>query len=238
MMQDIDIYLTKCYNIICLIMLIRRISMKTESFRSILTKAVMSGIMIGMGGIVYLVMENKLMGAFMFSFGLFTIIQRGFALYTGKVGYIPENTPIYIREVLITLLGNITGTGIAALFVSFTRIWDKVHEAAAASMAVKTGDNILSQIFLGFFCGMLMYLAVDNGKKCRTDKTDVSFVFGVSVPVMVFIFCGFNHSVADCFYMFAAGVSLKGILYVLTVAFGNACGGMFIPLMKKLFDKQ
>ena len=85
---------------------------------------------------------------------------------------------------------------------------------------------------------MLMYLAVDNGKKCRTVKTDVSFVFGVSVPVMVFIFCGFNHSVADCFYMFAAGVSLKGILYVLMVAFGNACGGMFIPLMKKLFDKQ
>lgn len=211
--------------------------MKLESFKSILTKAVLSGVMIGLGGIVYLVMENKLMGAFMFSFGLFTIIQRGFALYTGKVGYIPENKPIYIREVLITLLGNIIGTGISAGLVMLTRIGTKVHEAAKASMEVKMGDSIPSQLILGFFCGMLMYLAVDNGKKCRANGTDVSFVFGVSVPVMLFIFCGFNHSVADCFYMFASGPSLSGFLYVLVVAVGNACGGMFIPLMQKIFDK-
>ena len=117
----------------------------------------------------------------------------------GKVGYIPENSLIYIREVLITLLGNIAGTGIAAL-VSFTRIWDKVHEAAAASMAVKTGDNILSQIFLGFFCGMLMYLAVDNGKKCRTDKTDVSL--GIWFPVLVSILFLYNHNYLVGFYIF------------------------------------
>lgn len=211
--------------------------MKTESFVSILSKAVLSGVMIGLGGIVYLMVDNKYIGGLMFSFGLFTIIQCGFSLYTGKVGYIPENHPKYIREVLITLLGNCIGTAAAALLVLQTRIGDKVHSNAMASMNVKLGDSIASRFILGVFCGMLMYLAVDNGKRCKECKSDVSFVFGTAVPVMLFIFCGFNHSVADCFYMFAAGASLEGAVYILTVAAGNALGGMFIPLMKKLFDK-
>lgn len=212
--------------------------MKLESFRSILIKAILSGLMIGVGGTVYLMVDNKYLGGFLFSFGLFTIIQCGFALYTGKVGYIPENKPIYIREVAITLLGNVIGTGAAGALVRLTRVGAKVHENAAAAMDTKLSDDILSQFILGIFCGMLMYLAVDNGKRCRANKHDASFIFGTSVPVMVFIFCGFNHSVADCFYMFAADPTLDGCVYILIVALGNAVGGMLIPLAKKLFDKQ
>jgi formate/nitrite transporter FocA (FNT family) len=219
--------------------------MKLESFKSILAKAIMSGIMIGIGGTVYLMSDNKILGGFLFSFGLFTIIQCGFALYTGKVGYIPENKPIYIREVLITFLGNAIGTGIVAVLIRLTRIADTVHEHAESAMATKTSDGFFSRLILGIFCGLLMYLAVDNGKKCRANNHDVSFIFGTAVPVMVFIFCGFNHSVADCFYLFAAipaegalSYTLKGIAYILTVALGNALGGMLIPMMKKLFDKQ
>ncbi|MBQ8297298.1 MAG: formate/nitrite transporter family protein [Ruminococcus sp.] len=212
--------------------------MKLESFKSILAKAIMSGIMIGVGGSVYLLVDNKYLGGFLFSFGLFTIIQCGFALYTGKVGYIPENKPIYIREVLITLLGNVIGTGLAAALVRLTRVGAKIHENAAAAMDTKLNDDILSQLILGLFCGMLMYLAVDNGKRCRANNHDASFIFGTAVPVMVFIFCGFNHSVADCFYMFAANPSVDGSVYILIVAIGNALGGMLIPMMKKLFDKQ
>ncbi|MGN0607965.1 MAG: formate/nitrite transporter family protein [Oscillospiraceae bacterium] len=212
--------------------------MKLESFKSILAKAIMSGFMIGIGGTVYLMADNKYIGGFLFSFGLFTIIQLGFALYTGKVGYIPENKPIYIREVLITLLGNVIGTGISAAMIRFTRIGGKVHENAVAAMETKMSDGIFSRLILGFFCGMLMYLAVENARNCRAKGHDTSMVFGTAVPVMLFIFCGFNHSVADCFYLFAADVSVAGLLYILVVAIGNALGGMFIPLMKKLFDKK
>ena len=49
--------------------------------------AVLAGIMIGFGGIVFLMCANRLAGAFLFSFGLLTIICQGFALYTGRVGY-------------------------------------------------------------------------------------------------------------------------------------------------------
>ncbi len=210
----------------------------SESVKSIFCKAIMSGIMIGIGGMVYLSAESKVLGAFLFSLGLFTIIRFGFALYTGKVGYIPEKKPKYILEVLTTFVGNVVGTGISALLIRLTRFGSDIQVKAAASMQLKMNDSIWSQLILGFFCGMLMYIAVHNAKISGADKNDASVLFGTVMPVMVFIFCGFNHSVADSFYMMAANPSVEGAVYVLTVAVGNACGGMTIPLVKKLFDKN
>ncbi len=212
--------------------------MKHESFRSIFFKGIAAGIMIGIGGIIYLMAENKVVGSFLFSFGLFTIIRYGFALYTGKVGYIPENKPFYIAEVLVTLAGNIFGTAMAAGMVLLTRIGDKVHESASSIMETKLGDSIESRFILGIFCGLLMYLAVQNARNCRETGADTSLVFGTAVPVMIFILSGFNHSVADCFYYFAAYPTGEGIMYLGTVVVGNALGGMLVPILKKFtFDK-
>lgn len=211
--------------------------MSKESVKSIFAKAVLAGVLIGIGGIVYLSADNKYMGAFLFSLGLFTIVQFGLALYTGKVGYIPENKPSYLITVLTALVGNVCGTGLAALLVRFTRIGPTIHEKAAAAMSAKMDDTVVSQLILGFFCGMLMYIAVENAKNSKAKNADFSAIFGISLPVMTFILCGFNHSIADCFYMFAADPSPDGLLYILIIAVGNAAGGIFIPLVKKLFDK-
>ncbi len=213
--------------------------MKSESAWCILCKAVISGLLIGIGGIVNLSCENPYMGGFLFSFGLFCIIRYGFALYTGKVGYIPEQPPVYLREVGLTLLGNILGTGADALLIRLTRVGEGIQEKAAACMTVKAGDSLPSSLILGFFCGMLMYLAVDNGKRSTAQGFDTAMVFGTTVPVMVFIFCKFNHSIADCFYFFAGIASTSeipgGVLYLLTVVVGNALGGMCIPFLKRCF---
>lgn len=215
--------------------------MNAETYRSIFCKAIVSGLLIGMGGIVNLLCENRYLGGFLFSFGLFCIIRYGFALYTGKVGYIPEHRPVYLAEVGITLLGNAAGTAAAAVLIRLTRAGTAVSGHAAALMEVKTADGFVSRLVLGFFCGILMYLAVDNGRHAQGERLDTALVFGTAVPVMVFIFCGFNHSVADCFYWFASLASpadaLPGLRYVITVAIGNALGGMCIPLLRKGFDK-
>lgn len=212
--------------------------MLTESFKSIFIKSVMSGIMIGIGGTVYLCADNKYLGALLFNFGLFTIIQFGFSLFTGKVGYIPENKIGYIANVLVTFVGNIIGTAISALLIRLTRVGSVVRENALSVIQTKTGDTFVSQLILGFFCGLLMYIAVENAKSCRGKALDFSTVFGICFPVMVFIFCGFNHSIADCFYMFASEITLSGVVYIFVVAFGNAIGGMFIPVAKKLCGAQ
>ena len=216
-------------------------SIMNKSFNkyiSLISNAVLSGIMISVGGAVYLLCENKIMGSFLFSFGLFTIVQRGFALYTGKVGYIPENSPVYILETLLTLAGNIIGTAFGAFMLKQTRFGVCLREKAAASMDIKTSDSIASQLILAVFCGMLMFLAVDNAKECRKKDADTSFVFGICIPVMIFILCGFNHSVADAFYMFSAGTFPEDILYILTVAAGNAAGGMMMPFIRKFCSAE
>ena len=56
--------------------------------------AVLAGIAIGIGGTVYLSMDNKTAGALMFTVGLYTICIHGLNLYTGKVGYAP-NQPYF-----------------------------------------------------------------------------------------------------------------------------------------------
>lgn len=52
------------------------------------------------------------------------------------------------------------------------------------------------------------------------------------------IHCGFNHSIADAFYMFTADAFPKNLPYILTVAAGNAAGGMMIPIIKKISSLQ
>lgn len=214
------------------------IILKKDSFFSLMVKAILSGLMIGVGGTVYLSCDNKYIGGFLFSFGLFTIIQQGFNLYTGKVGYIPERKPDYILDVVLIFLGNMIGTAIAAYSLMLTRIWPAIHEKAEAAFDTKMSDGSASRFILGVFCGLLMYLAVENARICREKQNDTSMVFGVALPVMVFIFSGFNHSVADCFYLFASHVSPDRFSYILVVFLGNALGGMLIPLSKKVYAKE
>ena len=212
--------------------------MNINYIKSIFLKALTAGITIGIGGIVYVLVENKYLGAVLFSLGLFTIMQFKFALYTGKVGYIPQNKPSYIIEVLVTFAGNVAGTAFTALMVGQTRLGNKIEQCTSEIMQAKIDDTVISKLILGFFCGILMYIAVENNQISRKNNYDMSAVFGTVFPVAVFILCGFNHSIADCFYMFSAGVSLPGVLYILTVALGNAVGGMLISTMSKIPDKS
>ena len=50
--------------------------------------SVLGGVCIGLGGVAYLSLENRLAGALFFTVGLFTICTFGFHLFTGKVCYV------------------------------------------------------------------------------------------------------------------------------------------------------
>ena len=49
-----------------------------------------AGIMVSIGGAVFLACENRIAGAVLFSVALLSICMAGYSLYTGKVGFIPE----------------------------------------------------------------------------------------------------------------------------------------------------
>ncbi len=195
---------------------------------NIFCRAVMAGLGIAMGGIVYLSMENQVIGAFLFAIGLYAIVLNGLFLYTGKVGYlvVEKKKKEYLLILLVTWLGNLVGTALGAFGASNTRISGIVSKAESIC-AVKMGDNPLSIFILAVFCGILMYIAVDGYKE---KGNPVILFLGVSV----FILSGFEHCIANMFYFSLAGAwSVKAIVYLLIMTIGNSIGGILIPFVKK-----
>lgn len=193
--------------------------------------AILAGICIGTGGIVFLSCENPVVGAILFGIGLFTILVFQLQLYTGKVGYLPLNKPIYIIELIITWVGNIVGTYITGVAVRNTRIFNGFSRLENI-VSTKLNDDILSIFILSVFCGMLMFIAVEIYK---TNSEGAIKVVGVFVPVVVFILCGFEHCVANMFYFSAAGVwGLEALFYIIVMTLGNSVGGILIPVCKKI----
>lgn len=213
--------------------------MSKKQLISFLSDSVLAGLMIGVGGVVSLSSDNRYIGAVLFSLGLLTIIHFKFGLYTGKVGNIARNGVKFIPEVAVTLLGNGIGTFLAAVLIRLTRIAPPLVEKAQATVQTKTSDSIVSMFILGIFCGMLMFIAVDGYRKCKENSDSTAGFMIVAFPVIVFIISGFNHCIADMFYIFLAGeYTLSALGYFVTGVLGNAVGGMLIPTFKKVSENK
>lgn len=202
----------------------------------ILGKSALSGIIISIACCAYLLTDNRYVGGVLFSFALYCIIRFGFALFTGKVGYIPDNGAGYLIDVAAAFIGNIFGVSCAAALLSASGIWERISAEALALISVKLSHSLLSAGILGFFCGFLVYFAIENSLICTVRDCDTSLIFGTVMPVMLFIFCGFNHCIADSFYLAASGLLPDGIVYIIIVAVGNSLGAMLVPLAKKLYS--
>ena len=79
---------------------------------SFLADGMLSGLMIGIGCVVSMSCENRYLGAFLFSLGLFCIVQFQYGLYTGKVGYIFDRDKAYLGETFFTFLANAIGASL------------------------------------------------------------------------------------------------------------------------------
>ncbi len=189
--------------------------------------AVLAGVAIGIGGCIYLSCDIKIVGALMFTIGLYIICLNKLFLFTGKVGYLVNKDALYLLDLLIIWLGNLLGTFIVALMFSFTRISDRLQENALAICQAKDSDNLISLFILGIFCGILMYAAV-NG--FRSTKNPLILLLCVSV----FILCGFEHCIADMFYYsMAKAWTFDSFINVIIITLGNSLGGILLPLFAK-----
>ena len=196
----------------------------------VLVRAILAGVMISLGGTIYLALENKMLGAFLFSIGLFAICTNGFNLYTGKIGYVIDNKPKYLILLLITLIGNLIGTVACGYLLFLSRNGEKLREAAKVICEVKLNDNLLSIFILAIFCGIIMYLAVDLYKKLN----DFGRYVGIFMGITVFILAGFEHCVANMYYFSVANMwEWKTVLYVLVMILGNSVGSILLALGMK-----
>lgn len=201
----------------------------------ILIKSILAGIMIGIGGTIYLSLDNKIVGSILFAIGLFIIVVYSFNLYTGKIGYLINNfNKKYIRELIITLIGNFIGTFFVGFILRYTRIYNMISENAKTLADIKLNDTLISILILSFFCGILMYLAVNTYKEVK----DIGKYLAVFLGVIVFILCGFEHCIANMYYFSVSSTwSLNTLLYLLVMILGNSLGGILIPLCNKVIKK-
>lgn len=184
--------------------------------------------MIAIGGTVFLSIENKVIGASLFSIGLSGVLIYNLNLYTGKIGYLITNFNLkYIKELIITLIGNFIGACSVGFILRYTRIYDNIYEKSLILANTKLNDNILSIFILSIFCGLLMYYAVNGFKK----QTDFGKYLVVYLGVAVFILCGFEHCIANMYYFSVADIwSLKTLGYTGIMVLGNSLGSFIIPL--------
>ena len=177
--------------------------------------AILAGLMIGFGGVIYLMFPNRMVGALLFSFGLLTIICQGFALNSGRVGYFREYG---LASILTTIVGNFVGTGLVGLAFRLTR-----HKVDIESVvAPKLAGSSLSIFLLSIGCGVMMYLAVDSYRKSK------SWLF-VMMPIVVFILSGLEHSIANMFYLTLAGAwGVDALRITLIALVGNAVGSWLL----------
>ena len=167
-------------------------------------KSILAGMAIALGCWMYMAAPNPIVGAFLFSCGLLSIRIYKLNLFTGKIQFmVTKQYPWYFY--LIVFFGNIIGVSLMALLAH--------NNASAAIAATKVAQPIWEAMFKGIGCGMLMSLAT----------YEKSPLWMCILCVMGFILGGFNHCIADAYYMIAAGtvgISLLGTII------GNLFGGI------------
>lgn len=198
-------------------------------------KAVLGGSMIAFGAIVYLSVQNHVIGSFLFAFGIFSIYSFGFYLYTGKVCFIPNKKPSYLGVVGITYLGNIAGAVGTGLLVPYTKL-SSIQETAQELVRHKLDDSLFSSFLMSVFCGIMICISVMG---YLMNKDSLGRYLALFLPIMVFLLSGFEHSIANLFYYTVAGVwGTKAVIYSIVIAVGNLLGGIIIPLAVRYTDQK
>lgn len=181
-------------------------------------KRIVTGILIGFGGMVYLNTAPSLLAPFLFSIGLISVVLTGGELYTGRIGTFPlqdrANLLHNVLNYLAMLLCNLLGAALAGLAARYLY----GPELAAQIAAGKAAQTPLQAFLLAVGCGCMMYLAVSGYKKTGS-------LLMLIAPVAVFILSKFDHCVADAFYLACAGGGVP-LWYLPVVVAGNTVGSI------------
>ena len=183
-------------------------------------KSFCAGICIGLGGLVYLSVENKMVGAFLFSIGLFSVLIFKLDLYTGLVC-----KPIVLAEKPSLLVTSLVGNSVGAVYIGLLPSVN--HVGFAHDLCInKLNKDSLEWLVMAIVCGMFIALAVYGWTECKGNYSHIMVMLGV----MGFILSGAEHVVADAFYFSMARMITDPdvLIRLLMCAFGNFLGGAFI----------
>lgn len=210
--------------------------------KKIFLSAILAGAVIAFGGTVFLSVENTVVGSLFFTIGLFVVCTRGLHLFTGKVCYVFDNDMAYAKTLPVIWLGNLAGTSFIALAEKCTRLVS-LSARAQGICELKLSEPLFGAFILAVFCNVMIYIGVEG---YRSNPHELGKYLALFFGVCVFILCGFEHCVANMFFLpmgllaktsgFAAidasALDLGSIFYNISAAtLGNIVGGaVFVGL--------
>ena len=190
--------------------------MRMNSLYKLITKSVLAGVLIALAGILYVNSPSKEIGAILFSIGLISVILLEANLFTGKVGYVNSKQDVF--DLSIMLLFNLVSAFLVGLIY-------RSGNGSISIMEIKVEKDLWKVFLDSIGCGMLIYLAVELYKKTKS-------LIPVILGVVAFILAGFEHCVANMFYIGASELKLIYFGYSLIYIVGNAIGSILIRLLQ------
>lgn len=196
--------------------------MEWEQLKQLVSKSTLAGLLISLGATAFLTADNKTVGALLFSIGLTAVILLEANLYTGKIGYV--NSKAKLISAALILIQNLLVALVCGLIFYSTK--NNICENLWLNKLTKSWYEFL---FDSIGCGICIYLSVELYKK-------TSSIFVIVLGVLVFILSGFEHCIADIFYLSASmSFDLKSILYILIAIIGNSIGSLLIRFLQLNF---
>ena len=172
-----------------------------------------------------------LIKAVIFPIGLILIIMANLSLFTGNIYSYGAcvangcNKWQALGLLVISWFGNLVGSIWVAYGVRISIPGFDLH-AIERVANVKVLIPYPQLFVLAVFCNMLVCYAVSMARR----NTGVLKLFGIFFPIFLFVFFGFEHSIADMFYMlFVEKFSVQNYLAFLGIATaGNIIGGVLV----------
>lgn len=207
----------------------------------LVVQSVMAGLYISMGCNFLLSVGGDFLGAAVFPAGLIAVTLTGAELFTGDVliftlGYLAGHVPAksVLRNWAIGWIGNWAGTLLWSYFLAYQS--DALEVADRVSFAIANAERRTEAELIEIFLkGIAANFMVCLGFWQATLADDVTGkIFGLWFPIAGFAAIGFDHVIANQFFlsigmMLGADITIGRYAAALSIAtFGNIVGGGFI----------
>lgn len=215
------------------------------AFEKRIMMSIMAGLYIALGGQGFIVTFDSLfLRAAVFPVGLMLVVLVGGELFTGNClmtfAFLQKKISgrDYFKSLIQVYFGNFAGALIAVFLLYFSGIYKNPALAKTIETIVKNKISLSfsEALFKGILCNILVSLGVWFATTAR-DTTGK--LLGCWFPVMLFVLCGYEHCVANMFFlpmgmMLNAPINLSQLVLnnLLPVTIGNFIGGgILVPLV-------
>jgi formate transporter FocA len=200
---------------------VAKVTMPTES---LFVLSVVAGAFITLGAVFSTVVTAgggmapgpaRLLGGLVFSLGLVLVVVAGAELFTGNalVAIATASRRVRVRALLRNWLIVYVGNFVGALLTTLGVVWSGIYERGDGAVGLRALDIAAAKtslaadeaVILGVFANALVCLAVWLSLSARsvTDK-----ILAVTFPVTAFVAAGFEHSIANMYFI-PAGLFLR-----------------------------